>query len=210
MNEYSPQVGDLVWDGEALKVGEVMDRVGTRWQLRPPGGGREWDASGPLRHRRDCRQAWPWPTPGAGERHLERADDRHPAAVGGMHARPAAGLHGSTPWVHPDRGRTSAPLVRHPPGTAVRLLLPRHEAVAPKARNPTDVPPGRAPSRVTTDSPPLSEAAVTVLCMSGMLPSPCPRSTRVHTATAPLVIRLDRERSAYHGPHPLSVTTVPA
>ena len=49
MNEYSPQVGDLVWDGEALKVGEVMDRVGTRWQLRPPGGGREWDASGPLR-----------------------------------------------------------------------------------------------------------------------------------------------------------------
>jgi len=49
MNEYAPRFGDLVWDEERQNVGEVMDRVGARWQLRPPGGGREWDAEGPVR-----------------------------------------------------------------------------------------------------------------------------------------------------------------
>ncbi|MFF0094177.1 hypothetical protein ACFYSF_30045 [Streptomyces canus] len=49
MNAYTPQVDDLVWDGEARKVGRVMGREGGRWQLRPPGGGREWDSHGPLR-----------------------------------------------------------------------------------------------------------------------------------------------------------------
>ncbi|MHA5053154.1 hypothetical protein [Streptomyces sp. SD15] len=44
-----PQVGDLVFDEETLKVGRVADRVGPYWQLKPPGGGREWDAHGPLR-----------------------------------------------------------------------------------------------------------------------------------------------------------------
>ncbi|SER83615.1 hypothetical protein SAMN04487983_102350 [Streptomyces sp. yr375] len=44
-----PQVGDLVWDEATRKVGRLMDRIGTRWQLRPAGGGREWDAMGPLR-----------------------------------------------------------------------------------------------------------------------------------------------------------------
>ena len=49
MNEYSPQLGDLVWDGETRKVGEVKGNEGPYWQLRPVGGGREWDARGPLR-----------------------------------------------------------------------------------------------------------------------------------------------------------------
>ncbi|MFE6092721.1 hypothetical protein ACFQ7M_12120 [Streptomyces massasporeus] len=48
-NAYTPQVGDLVWDEGSCKVGRVMDKVGPRWQLKPPGGGREWDAKGPLR-----------------------------------------------------------------------------------------------------------------------------------------------------------------
>ncbi len=49
MNGYTPESGDLVWDEAVRRLGEVMDRVGARWQLRLPGGGREWDASGPLR-----------------------------------------------------------------------------------------------------------------------------------------------------------------
>lgn len=49
MGTYTPQTGDLVWDETARKVGRVMDRIGTRWHLRPPGGGLEWDARGPLR-----------------------------------------------------------------------------------------------------------------------------------------------------------------
>ncbi|WP_416351870.1 hypothetical protein [Streptomyces sp. NEAU-H22] len=49
MSAYTPEVGDLVYDEEARKVGRVMDKVGPRWQLKPPGGGREWDAKGPLR-----------------------------------------------------------------------------------------------------------------------------------------------------------------
>lgn len=49
MGTYTPETGDLVWDETARKVGRVMDRLGTRYQLRPPEGGREWDAAGPLR-----------------------------------------------------------------------------------------------------------------------------------------------------------------
>ncbi|GGW25671.1 hypothetical protein [Streptomyces xantholiticus] len=48
MNAYTPQVGDLVWDEATQRVGRVVDRVGC-WQLKPPGGGREWDAHDPLR-----------------------------------------------------------------------------------------------------------------------------------------------------------------
>ncbi|QFQ96915.1 hypothetical protein F9278_12580 [Streptomyces phaeolivaceus] len=49
MNGYAPRVGDLVWDGATRRVGEVKGIEGPYWQLRPVGGGREWDASGPLR-----------------------------------------------------------------------------------------------------------------------------------------------------------------
>ncbi|WP_039933893.1 hypothetical protein [Streptomyces viridochromogenes] len=49
MNDYAPEVGELVWDEGARKVGRVMDKIGPRWQLKPPGGGRKWDARGPLR-----------------------------------------------------------------------------------------------------------------------------------------------------------------
>jgi hypothetical protein len=51
MNEYiyTPQIGELVHDEATHKVGRVADRIGPYWQLRPPGGGREWDARGPLR-----------------------------------------------------------------------------------------------------------------------------------------------------------------
>ncbi|MFF7771709.1 hypothetical protein ACFZC7_35080 [Streptomyces massasporeus] len=49
MNAYTPEVGDLVWDEGACTVGRVIDMVGPRWQLKPPGGGREWDAKGALR-----------------------------------------------------------------------------------------------------------------------------------------------------------------
>ncbi|MFI1044989.1 hypothetical protein ACH4U3_04110 [Streptomyces griseoruber] len=46
---YKPESGDLVWDANARKVGQVMGHVGPYWQLRPVGGGCEWDASAPLR-----------------------------------------------------------------------------------------------------------------------------------------------------------------
>ncbi|MFJ8490384.1 hypothetical protein ACIRBZ_18810 [Streptomyces sp. NPDC094038] len=49
MSEYEPETGDLVYDAAAHRVGVVMGRVGPCWQLRPVGGGREWDAAGPLR-----------------------------------------------------------------------------------------------------------------------------------------------------------------
>ncbi|WP_327432766.1 hypothetical protein [Streptomyces sp. NBC_01236] len=49
MNGYTPRIDDLVWDEATRKVGQVMGHVGPSWQLRPPGGGREWDASIPLR-----------------------------------------------------------------------------------------------------------------------------------------------------------------
>jgi hypothetical protein len=49
MNAHTPEIGDLVFDEATRKVGRVVDRVGPYWQLKPPGGGREWDAPGPLR-----------------------------------------------------------------------------------------------------------------------------------------------------------------
>ncbi|WP_367325804.1 hypothetical protein [Streptomyces sp. HUAS ZL42] len=49
MNSYTPRIGDLVWDGDMRKIGRVMDKIGPYWQLKPPGGGREWDAHGALR-----------------------------------------------------------------------------------------------------------------------------------------------------------------
>ncbi|KUO23082.1 hypothetical protein [Streptomyces dysideae] len=49
MNGYTPQIGDLVYDEATRKVGRAMGHVGGCWQLRPPGGGLEWDANGPLR-----------------------------------------------------------------------------------------------------------------------------------------------------------------
>ncbi|WP_369263223.1 hypothetical protein [Streptomyces sp. R35] len=49
MSAYEPDVGDLAYDETTRKVGEVVDHVGPYWQLKPPGGGREWDAHGPLR-----------------------------------------------------------------------------------------------------------------------------------------------------------------
>lgn len=49
MIDHEPEIGDLVYDDSTRRVGRVMDRIGTRWQPRPPGGGREWDTRGPLR-----------------------------------------------------------------------------------------------------------------------------------------------------------------
>ncbi|MFJ5266189.1 hypothetical protein ACIQAC_37585 [Streptomyces sp. NPDC088387] len=49
MNTYTPEVGEFVWDAGAGRVGRVMGHVGAGCQLRPPGGGLEWDARGPLR-----------------------------------------------------------------------------------------------------------------------------------------------------------------
>ncbi|MFF0041694.1 H/ACA ribonucleoprotein complex subunit GAR1/NAF1 [Streptomyces mirabilis] len=49
MNWYTPLIGDLVYDEATRKVGRIVDRVGPYWQLKPPGGGREWDARGALR-----------------------------------------------------------------------------------------------------------------------------------------------------------------
>lgn len=46
---YTPRIGDLVHDEATCKLGLITDRIGPYWQLRPPGGGREWDARGPLR-----------------------------------------------------------------------------------------------------------------------------------------------------------------
>ncbi|WP_019074463.1 hypothetical protein [Streptomyces hokutonensis] len=49
MSEFTPEVGDLVFDVATCRVGRVMGHEGPYWQLRPTGGGREWDTSGPLR-----------------------------------------------------------------------------------------------------------------------------------------------------------------
>ncbi|MEU8978492.1 hypothetical protein [Streptomyces sp. NPDC048309] len=49
MSEYEPEPGDLVYDEGTHKIGEAVDHVGPHWQLKPLGGGREWDAHGPLR-----------------------------------------------------------------------------------------------------------------------------------------------------------------
>ncbi|WTY64115.1 hypothetical protein OG741_13925 [Streptomyces sp. NBC_01410] len=39
-----PAIDDLVWDTSTRRVGQVMDHVGSRWLLRPAGGGCEWEA----------------------------------------------------------------------------------------------------------------------------------------------------------------------
>ncbi len=49
MSEFMPEIGDLVFDGATCRIGQVMGHEGPYWQLRPAGGGCEWDASGPLR-----------------------------------------------------------------------------------------------------------------------------------------------------------------
>lgn len=43
-SQEPPKVGDYVMDTRRKCVGVLMDRVGARYQLRPPEGGREWDA----------------------------------------------------------------------------------------------------------------------------------------------------------------------
>jgi hypothetical protein len=40
-----PGVGSLVRDARRQAIGVVMGHVGPNYQLRPPGGGREWDAT---------------------------------------------------------------------------------------------------------------------------------------------------------------------
>ncbi|MBK3566780.1 hypothetical protein JHN47_23945 [Streptomyces sp. MBT62] len=49
MSGFTPEAGDLAFDEGTGRVGRVMGHEGPYWQLRPTGGGREWDASGPLR-----------------------------------------------------------------------------------------------------------------------------------------------------------------
>ncbi len=44
MNTSEPQVGDLVWDAAANKLGKLMARSPSAVWLRPAGGGREWTA----------------------------------------------------------------------------------------------------------------------------------------------------------------------
>ncbi|GAA2645533.1 hypothetical protein GCM10010307_50330 [Streptomyces vastus] len=44
MTTYEPRLGDTVEDTGTGKIGRVMGFVGPYVQLRPVGGGREWDA----------------------------------------------------------------------------------------------------------------------------------------------------------------------
>ncbi|MGW0819899.1 hypothetical protein [Streptomyces sp. NPDC002845] len=44
MTVYEPRLGDTVEDTGRKKVGRVMGFEGPYVQLRPVGGGREWDA----------------------------------------------------------------------------------------------------------------------------------------------------------------------
>lgn len=44
MTAYMPSVGDVVEDTGRKRVGRVMGSEGPYVQLRPIGGGREWDA----------------------------------------------------------------------------------------------------------------------------------------------------------------------
>jgi hypothetical protein len=44
VNRTGPSVGSMVEDTRLRLVGVVMGHVGPNYQLRPPGGGREWDA----------------------------------------------------------------------------------------------------------------------------------------------------------------------
>jgi hypothetical protein len=56
MSEFTPEVGDLVFDEATRQVGRVMGHEGPYRQLRPVGGGREWDAPGPLRPPTDAER----------------------------------------------------------------------------------------------------------------------------------------------------------
>ena len=44
MTAYKPRLGDAVEDTQRQKVGKVMGFVGPYVQLRPVGGGVEWEA----------------------------------------------------------------------------------------------------------------------------------------------------------------------
>ncbi|MEU7158909.1 hypothetical protein [Streptomyces chrestomyceticus] len=44
MKNDQPAVGCLAYDTDQQRVGQVMGHLGAYVQLRPPGGGREWDA----------------------------------------------------------------------------------------------------------------------------------------------------------------------
>ncbi|WP_149830307.1 hypothetical protein [Streptomyces tailanensis] len=44
MTVHKPAIGDTVEDTDSRKIGKVMGFVGPFVQLRPIGGGREWDA----------------------------------------------------------------------------------------------------------------------------------------------------------------------
>ncbi|GHH86383.1 hypothetical protein [Streptomyces capitiformicae] len=44
MTPYEPRVGDTVEDTSSKRYGKVMGSEGPYVQLRPIGGGREWDA----------------------------------------------------------------------------------------------------------------------------------------------------------------------
>ncbi|MEC4017772.1 hypothetical protein [Streptomyces sp. H27-D2] len=41
--EYAPEGGETVRDAGSGRVGVVMGKVGPYYQLRPVGGGKEWD-----------------------------------------------------------------------------------------------------------------------------------------------------------------------
>ncbi|MEW1830476.1 hypothetical protein [Streptomyces sp. NPDC088196] len=56
MNLFIPKIGDLVYDEASRKVGQAMGHEGPHWQLRPVGGGREWDALGPIRPPTDAER----------------------------------------------------------------------------------------------------------------------------------------------------------
>ncbi|MFF0143548.1 hypothetical protein ACFYRN_45095 [Streptomyces sp. NPDC005227] len=49
MSAFAPEPGQLIYDAATRKIGEAVDHIGPYWQLKPVGGGREWDAHGPLR-----------------------------------------------------------------------------------------------------------------------------------------------------------------
>ncbi|MFD7437634.1 hypothetical protein [Streptomyces sp. NPDC059861] len=42
---YEPRLHEIVEDNRSQRIGEVMGFEGPYVQLRPPGGGVEWDAS---------------------------------------------------------------------------------------------------------------------------------------------------------------------
>ena len=56
MNLFIPEIGDLVYDVATGKVGQAMGHEGPYWQLRPVGGGHEWDAEGPIRPPTDAER----------------------------------------------------------------------------------------------------------------------------------------------------------